>query len=116
MWSSAARLRRIVTRVAWSGGLMSATRPASKRSRSRCSIATSARGRRSQVSTSWRPLSYSALKVWKNSSSVLRLAGEELDVVDEQHVGVAVGVLEARRATCVLSALMKWLVKASAVV
>ena len=34
-----------------------ATRPASKRSRRRCSIDTSARGRRSQVSTSCRPVS-----------------------------------------------------------
>ncbi len=30
-------------------------------------------GRRSQVSTSWLPVSCSALKVWKNSSSVLAL-------------------------------------------
>ena len=30
-------------------------------------------GRRSQVSTSWLPVSYSALKVWKNSSSVFAL-------------------------------------------
>ena len=37
----------------------------------------------------------SALKVWKNSSSVCALALEELDVVDEQHVDLAVAALEA---------------------
>ena len=38
--------------------------------------------------------------MWKNSSSVLRLAGEELDVVDQEHVGVAVGLLEAVERSC----------------
>ena len=37
------------------------------------------------------PASCSALKVWKNSSSVLALRCEELDVVDEQDVDAAVG-------------------------
>ena len=46
------------------------------------------RGSRSEVSTSWLPASWSALKVWKNSSSVLALRCEELDVVDEQDVDV----------------------------
>ncbi len=35
--------------------------------------------------------------MWKNSSSVRVLLSEELDVVDQQHVGVAVGVLEGRQ-------------------
>ena len=74
---------------------MAVTRPASKRSRRRSSRALRSRGRRSEVSTSWLPRSCRALKVWKNSSSVLALRREELDVVDEQHVGVAVAALEA---------------------
>ena len=41
---------------------------------------------RSEVITSWRPESSSALKVWKNSSAGLVAAGEELDVVDQDDV------------------------------
>ncbi len=57
---------------AWRGraAAMSATSPASKRSRRRSSSACRSRGGRSEVSTIWRPPSCSALKVWKNSSSV----------------------------------------------
>ena len=99
--SSIARLRRIATRVGKSGAAMSATKPASKRSRSRSSTDPSALGRRSQVSTSWRPLSYSALKVWKNSSSVFGFVGEELHVVDQQHVDVAVGAFEVVQRTAI---------------
>ena len=46
----------------------------------------------------------------------LGLAGEELDVVDQQHVDVAVGVLEARRAIATRARVMKWFVNASTVV
>ena len=52
-------------------------------------------GGRSEVSTSWRPESRRALKVWKNSSRVPSAPGEELDVVDEHHVGAPEAVLEA---------------------
>ncbi len=70
MPSWCARLRRIARRVGRSGGWMSATRPASKRSRRRSSSACRSRGGRSEVRTTWRPPSCRALKVWKNSSSV----------------------------------------------
>ena len=59
------------------------------------------RGRRSEVSTSWAPAWCSALKVWKNSCSVLALLCEELDVVDEQDVDAAVGGLERVHAAAV---------------
>ena len=59
------------------------------------------RGRRSEVRTSWAPAWCSALKVWKNSCSVLALLCEELDVVDEQHVDAAVGGLEGLDAAAV---------------
>ena len=52
---------------------MSATRPAWKRSRRRSSSACRSCGGRSEVRTIWRPPSCSALKVWKNSSSVFVL-------------------------------------------
>ncbi len=81
-------------RVARSGGWTSATSPASKRSRRRSSSACRSRGGRSEVTTIWRPPSCSALNVWKNSSSVLVLRCEELDVVEQQHVDVAEAGLE----------------------
>ena len=52
---------------------MSATSPASKRSRSLSSSAPRSRGSLSHVTTTWLPVSWSALKVWKNSSSVRAL-------------------------------------------
>ena len=55
-------------------------------------------GARSEVITSCRPASSSALKVWKNSSRVRVAPGEELDVVDEDHVRAAKALLEAGRA------------------
>ena len=82
-------------------GVTSHTRPASKRSRSRSSSASRSRGRRSEVSTSCAPAWCSALKVWKNSCSVLALLCEELDVVDEQDVDAAVGGLERLHAAAV---------------
>ena len=89
-----ARLRRTVRRVEASGARTSVTRPDSKRSRRRSSSLSMSRGRRSEVSTSWAPAPWSALKVWKNSCSVRALLCEELDVVDEQDVDVAVRGLE----------------------
>ena len=71
---AATRLRRIVRRVAKSGARTSVTSPASKRSRRRASMSPRSRGRRSEVRTIWAPAWCSALKVWKNSSSVRALA------------------------------------------
>ena len=50
----------------------------------------SSAGTRSAVRTSCAPCSYSALKVWKNSSAVRGLFPEKLDVVDQEHVGAAI--------------------------
>ncbi len=52
-------------------------------------------GRRSELSTIWRPASCRELKVWKNSSWILLLVLEELDVVDQEHVVGSVALLEA---------------------
>ena len=60
--------------TAASGAASSATRPHSKRSLSRASKASRSVGLRSLVITSWRPDSYSALKVWKSSSFVRTLS------------------------------------------
>ena len=46
--------------------------------------------------TIWPPSLWSWLKVWKNSSWSSCGALEELDVVDEEDVDVAVAALEAR--------------------
>ena len=95
MSSCWARLRRIARRVARSGGLMSATSPASKRSRRRSSSACRSRGGRSEVSTIWRPRVVEGVERVEELLLGLRLALEELDVVDEQHVDVAEAGLEA---------------------
>ncbi len=57
--------------------------------------ATREPGGRSLEITICLPAANRALKVWTNSSSVLLLALEELDVVDEKRVEAAVALLEA---------------------
>ena len=94
MLSTAARLRRMVTRVAWSGGLdvgdeaglEALTEPLLDRDeRSRETVARE------------HELPPGLIQGVERVEELLLgagLAGEELDVVDEQDVGVAVGVLE----------------------
>ena len=57
--------------------------------------------------------SCSVLKVWKNSSWVRSLPSQELDVVDEQDVDVAVAALEGLRRGCRAIELMKSFVNSS---
>ena len=73
---------------------MSAISPHSKRERSRSSSAVISCGGASLLMTICLAESNSALKVWKNSVCVLSLPAEELHVVDEQHVDVAVALAE----------------------
>src|SRR5213593_880307 len=68
---------------------MSATRPQSRRERNRSSISGISLGYRSLERTICLRASKRLLKVWKNSSWVL-LARDELDVIHQQHVDVAV--------------------------
>ena len=75
MPSCATRLRRTVIRVRRSGGSMSVTRPDSKRSRRRSWSAVEVAGERGRRSArAGCRSSWSALKVWKNSSSVFAFA------------------------------------------
>ena len=92
--SWAAFLRRIAIRVSSSGGWMSVIRPHSNRVRIRSSSVSSRLGGRSEEMTICLLALCSVLKVWKNSSWVPLLALQELDVVDQQHVDVAVAALE----------------------
>ena len=92
--SWATRLRRIVSRVARSGGLTSHTRPASKRSRSRSSSASMSRG---EAVGGQHELGAGLVERVEGVEELLLglgLALQELDVVDEQHVDAAVGGLE----------------------
>ena len=72
-FSASAFLLRMATLVSRSGGWMSAIRPHSKRERRRSSRVGMSRGGQSQVRTICFCDSYSALKVWKNSSWVRSL-------------------------------------------
>ena len=80
-------------RVSRSGGVRSAMSPHSNRERRRSSRVVIALGGRSEERTICLPASWMALKVWKNSSCPLAL-GDELDVVDEEHVDAPVSVPE----------------------
>jgi hypothetical protein len=73
---------------------MSVIKPHSNRLRRRSSNVGISLGGRSEEMTSWRLASYSALNVWKNSSWVDSLPCNELNIVDEQHVHIAVLVAE----------------------
>jgi hypothetical protein len=86
-------LRRIARRVSRSGGWTSVMRPHSKRVRRRSSSWPICLGGRSEEITICFSALCRALKVWKNSSWVRSLV-EELDVVDEEDVDVAVAALE----------------------
>ena len=66
-------LRRIAMRVSRSGAWMSVRRPHSNRERSRSSSVAISRGGRSEEMMICDPLSYSELKVWKNSSWIRSL-------------------------------------------
>ena len=68
-------------------------------------------GMRSAESTSWLPPSYRALKVWKNSSSVRCLPSRNWTSSIEQHVEVAVALLEGLAALAPCSAATNSLVK-----
>ena len=96
--SWATRLRRIVRRVARSGGRTSHTRPASKRSRSRSSSASRSRGGRSEVEHELRARLVQRVEGVEELLLGLGLALQELDVVDEQDVDAAVGGLERLQA------------------
>ena len=100
-------------RVSRSGGWTSVIRPHSKRLRSRSSSASSRLGGRSEVITICLLALCSVLKVWKNSSCVCFLPSQELDVVDEQHVDLAVAALERLAALSSRIALMNSLVNSS---
>ncbi len=69
-FSAAAFLRMIATFISRSGGWMSAIRPHSNRERSRSSSVGISFGSASEVTTICFCASWSALKVWKNSSCV----------------------------------------------
>ena len=92
--SWAAFLRKIAIRVSSSGGWMSVIRPHSNRVRIRSARVSRRFGGRSEETTICLFELCSVLKVWKNSSCAL-LALQELDVVDEQDVDVAVAALKA---------------------
>ena len=82
-------------RVAQSGGVRCATRPDSKRSRRRCSMPVSWLG---QAVAGEHQLPAGVVERVEGVEELLLglgLAGEELDVVDQEHVDVAVEALEA---------------------
>ena len=70
IFSAAAFLRMIATFISRSGGWMSAIKPHSNRERSRSSRVGISLGSASEVTTICFWASWSALKVWKNSSWV----------------------------------------------
>ena len=79
------------------GGSSSTTRPARKRSARRASRSGSSSGLRSEVITSWRPGVEQRVEGVEELLARLGAAGEELDVVDQHHVGAAEAVLEVTR-------------------
>ena len=96
--SASAFLRRMATLVSMSGGWMSAIKPHSKRLWRRSSRVGICRGGQSlEITICFWP-SWRALKMWKNSSWVRSLPGDELDVVHQQHVDRAVLLAEGGQA------------------
>ena len=115
MWSSATRFRRIATLVAKSGGRMSATRPGLE---PLAEPLLDAGELARQAVAGEHQLPAGLVQRVEGVEELLLglgLAGQELHVVDQQHVGVAIGVLEAVERASV-SAVMKWFVNASTVV
>ena len=94
--SDSAFLRRIARRVSNSGGWMSVIRPHSKRLRSRSSMVAIDFGR--PVGGDHDLAAAAVQVVERVEELLLELLGalEELDVVDEQHVDLAVAPFEAR--------------------
>ena len=88
-------LRRIAMRVSRSGGWMSVIRPHSKRLRSRASSVAISRGGRSEEMTICRRGLVEAVEGVEELLLDPLLVLEELDVVDEEDVVVAVALLEA---------------------
>jgi hypothetical protein len=84
---------RIAIRVSRSGGWTSTHSPSGTVAQTLLH-ARELVGGRSEAITICRSASCRALNVWKNSVCVSSRAREELDVVDEQHVDVAVAPLE----------------------
>ena len=94
LWSRSALLRRMARRVSRSGGWMSVIRPHLNRPRSRSSSVGMASGMRSLRDDDL--LVGAVQRVERVEELLLEplLALHELDVVDEQHVDVAVAALE----------------------
>ena len=95
--SRSAFLRRMARRVSRSGGWMSVIRPHLKRLRRRSSRVAMAWGGRSEVRTIWR---LAAVELVERVEELLLeplLVLHELDVVDQQHVDLAVAPLERGR-------------------
>ena len=94
--SAPAWRRRIASRTARSGGPSSTSRPPSKRPLSGACSRGIAAGGRSAERTTWAPAPSSGLDRVEELLGRALLALEELDVVEQQHVGGAVSLLERR--------------------
>ena len=92
-------MRRMVSRVAWSGGWMSATRPGLEPLAEAFLEGDEFAG---QAVAGQDELPAGLVERVEGVKELLLgpgLAGEKLDVVDQEHVGIAVGALEVARAT-----------------
>ena len=100
-------------RVSRSGGWISTIRPHSKRERRRSSSVTMALGGRSEESTICLSCAVQGVEGVEELLLGGFLAGDELDVIDQQHVDAAVVVAEVAACCGLRMALIRSLVNSS---